>query len=72
MQYCVTWLAATVPVRTWPKPVAAGGFVRRVARTPHYDGVRKTAVEPAVVTIFGIAPVQFQLVDASKAVWRKV
>jgi hypothetical protein len=57
---------------TWPKPVAAGGFVRRVARTPHYDGVRKTAVEPAVVTIFGIAPVQFQLVDASKAVWRKV
>jgi hypothetical protein len=53
-------------------PVPAGGFVRRIARTPHYDGVRKTAVEPAVVTIFGIAPVQFQLVDASKAVWRKV
>ena len=31
-------------------PVPAGGFVRRIARTPHYDGVRKTAVEPAVVS----------------------
>jgi hypothetical protein len=27
-------------------PVGAGGFVRRVARTPHYDGVKKTATEP--------------------------
>jgi len=24
-------------------PVPAGGFVRRVARTPHYDGVKKSA-----------------------------
>jgi len=27
-------------------PVSAGGFVRRVAHTPHYDGVRKGAEEP--------------------------
>jgi hypothetical protein len=27
-------------------PVPAGGFVRRVAYTPHYDGVRKDGYEP--------------------------
>src|ERR1700739_680145 len=27
-------------------PVPAGGFVRRVAHTPHYDGVRQGAPEP--------------------------
>jgi hypothetical protein len=53
-------------------PVPAGGFVRRVARTPHYDGVRKDAKEPAVIGIFGIAPVHFELVDPSKAGWRKL
>jgi hypothetical protein len=37
-------------------PVPAGGFVRRIARTPHYDGVKKDAKEPAVIGIFGIAP----------------
>src|SRR5437879_4746953 len=36
-------------------PVPAGGFVRRVARTPHYDGVKKDAREPAVIGLFGIA-----------------
>jgi len=53
-------------------PVPAGGFVRRVARTPHYDGVRKDASEPAVIGIFGIAPVQFELVDPSKPGWRRL
>ena len=47
--------------------VPAGGFVRRVARTPHYDGVRRDAKEPAVIALFGIAPVQFELVDPSQA-----
>ena len=37
-------------------PVPAGGFVRRTARTPHYDGVRKDANEPTVIGLFGIAP----------------
>jgi hypothetical protein len=53
-------------------PVRAGGFVRRVARTPHYDGVKKNASEPAVIGLFGIAPVQFELVDPGKPAWRKL
>jgi hypothetical protein len=53
-------------------PVRAGGFVRRVARTPHYDGVKKDASEPAVIGLFGIAPVQFELVDPGKPGWRKL
>jgi hypothetical protein len=53
-------------------PVAAGGFVRRVARTPHYDGVKEGATEPAVIGIFGIAPVDLKLVDPSKPGWRHV
>jgi len=44
-------------------PVPAGGFVRRVAHTPHYDGVKKPATEPAVIALFGLAPVQLMLVD---------
>jgi hypothetical protein len=53
-------------------PVPAGGFVRRVARTPHYDGVKKDANEPAVIGLFGIAPVQFELVDPGKPAWRRL
>jgi len=51
-------------------PVPAGGFARRVAHTPHYDGVKKDAAEPAVIGIFGIAPVHFELVDPSQPAWR--
>ena len=53
-------------------PVPAGGFVRRVARTPHYGGVKRDAKEPAVIALFGIAPVEFALVDQSKPAWRTV
>jgi hypothetical protein len=53
-------------------PVPAGGFVRRVARTPHYDGVPSDVKEPAVIAIFGMAPVEFQLVNADLPAWRKV
>jgi hypothetical protein len=52
-------------------PVPAGGFVRRVARTPHYDGVKKNAKEPAIIGIFGIAPVDLKLVDPSRPAWRR-
>jgi hypothetical protein len=52
--------------------VPAGGFVRRVAHTPHYDGVKHDAKEPAVIALFGIAPVHFELVDRSKPAWRQV
>jgi hypothetical protein len=32
-------------------PVSADIFVRRVARTPHYDGVKKGEREPAIIGI---------------------
>ncbi len=53
-------------------PVPAGGFVRRVARTPHYDGVKTAAKEPAVIAIFGMAPVELKLVDPTKPAWRQL
>ena len=53
-------------------PVPAGGFVRRVAGTPHYDGVKSSAKQPAVIALFGIAPVQLKLVDPGKPSWRKI
>ena len=53
-------------------PVPAGGFVRRVWHTPHYDGVKKGEVAPAVIGIFGQAPIDFKLVDPSKPPWRAV
>jgi hypothetical protein len=53
-------------------PVPAGGFVRRVAGTPHYDGVKASALEPALIALFGIAPVQLQLVEPGKFAWRRV
>ena len=52
--------------------VSAGGFVRRVAHTPHYDGVKREAKEPAVIALFGIAPVKLQLVDPDRPAWRRV
>jgi hypothetical protein len=48
-------------------PVPAGGFVRRVAHTPHYDGVKKPATEPAVIALFGLAPVELRLVRSEQA-----
>jgi hypothetical protein len=53
-------------------PMRAGGFVRRVAHTPHYDGVKRGEREPAVIALFGIAPVDLTLVDPSKPGWRQV
>lgn len=53
-------------------PVPAGGFVRRVAHTPHYDGVRKGGKEPAVIGIFGQGPIEFKLSDPTKPPVRKL
>ena len=52
-------------------PVPAGGFVRRVAHTPHYDGVKKDGREPAVIGIFGQAPIEFKLTDPTKPAVRE-
>ena len=53
-------------------PVPSGGFVRRVAHTPHYDGVKRGGKEPAVIGIFGQAPIALKLVDPSKPPVRAV
>jgi hypothetical protein len=53
-------------------PVPAGGFVRRVAHTPHYDGVKRGGKEPAVIGIFGQAPIEFKLTDPTKPPVREV
>lgn len=53
-------------------PVPAGSFVHRLAHTPHYDGVKRGEKEPAIIAIYGMAPVHFELTDPSKPAWREV
>ena len=53
-------------------PVPAGGFIRRVADTWHYDGVKKDAGEPTVIAIFGTGPVDLKLADPSRPSWRRL
>lgn len=53
-------------------PVPAGSFVRRVARTRHYDGVRADGTEPVVIAICGMGPIAFHPVDPSGPNVRKV
>lgn len=53
-------------------PVPAGGFVRRVARTPHYDGVPKGKPEPAIIAICGMGPVDVKWMEAGTPNWRKL
>lgn len=53
-------------------PVGPGGYVKRAARTPHYDGVPQGQNDPAVIAISGLGPVDIQLVDPGKPSWRQV
>lgn len=53
-------------------PVSAGSFVHRVARTPHYDGVRADGTEPAVIAICGTGPITFHPVHPTQANVRRV
>ena len=53
-------------------PVHAGSHVRRVAMTPHYDGVIRGAREPAIIAICGIGPINFTLNDPALPPWRTV
>ncbi|HUN49673.1 MAG TPA: cupin domain-containing protein [Candidatus Sulfotelmatobacter sp.] len=53
-------------------PVPAGGFVRRTARTFHYDGVPGGIKEPVEVAVFGMGPVDIRLADPHKPSWRHV
>ncbi len=50
-------------------PVSAGGFVHRVAHTPHFDGCQKTDKEPAIIAICGVGPIKFHKVDESQSSW---
>jgi hypothetical protein len=58
------------PDRTVPAP--AGSFVRRLAHTPHYDGVRAHATEPAVIAICGMGPVGQKWLEPNKPTVRRV
>jgi hypothetical protein len=53
-------------------PVGPGGYVKRTARTPHYDGVPARAHDPAVIAIFDLGPVDIELVDPTRPSWRRV
>lgn len=53
-------------------PVGPGGYVKRTAHTPHYDGVPQGQADSAVIAIFGLGPVNMQLVDPMKPSWRQV
>jgi hypothetical protein len=53
-------------------PAPAGSYVRRVARTWHYDGAPRTAKEPVVIAIFGLGPVDIRLADPQQPAWRRV
>jgi len=53
-------------------PVPAGGYVKRTARTFHYDGVPHGIKEPVVIAIFGIGPVDIRLADPKRPTWRQV
>jgi hypothetical protein len=50
----------------------AGAYVRRVARTPHYDGVIRSHNEPAIIAICGMGPVEYTVIDPSKPFVRPV
>ena len=53
-------------------PAPAGSFVRRVAGTPHYDGVPRGKSEPAVIAICGIAPINLKVIDPTLPLVRQV
>jgi hypothetical protein len=53
-------------------PVPAGGYVKRTARTFHYDGIPHGIKEPVVIAVFGIGPVDIRLADPKRPTWRQV
>jgi hypothetical protein len=54
------------------QPATAGAFVRRIARTAHYDGVRSDATGPAIIAITGMGPVEQVWLDPSQPWLREV
>jgi hypothetical protein len=67
MVYSTWWVASGKdfnPSDTVPMP--AGSFIRRVARTPRYDGIKKDGTEPAVIAICGMGLITYHAVGPSK------
>jgi hypothetical protein len=52
--------------------VPAGTFVRRIARTWHYDGVPRGEAGPVTIAICGIGPVDIRLAEPDKPLARAV
>jgi len=50
--------------------VPTGSFVKRLARTLHYDGVIAEASSPVVIAICGMAPLMPELLDPAQPGWR--
>jgi hypothetical protein len=77
-RYCVvisgTWWVTSGdkfdPESTVAAP--AGTFVRRVARTPHYDGVKTDGKEPAIIAICGMGPITFHGTENGTPSWRRL
>jgi hypothetical protein len=61
-----TWRAARILSLTRPIAVTAGSFVHRVAKMPHYDGVKKGVAQPAIIAILGIGPIHYHLTKSAK------
>jgi hypothetical protein len=68
--WSVTSGATFDPESTVPAP--QGTFVRRVARTPHYDGAKADAKEPAMIAICGMGPITPHWLEPDKPGWRKL
>lgn len=69
-----TWYVASGPdfKPAAAVPVTAGAFVRRVAKSVHYDGVISGATEPAIIAITGMGPTKAHRIEADKPGWRHV
>lgn len=52
--------------------VPAGTFIRRVAHTPHYDGVIAGGAEPVEIAICGMGPVGMVYSEPGQPGWRRV
>jgi hypothetical protein len=66
----LTWKAN--PANPPSSSESAGSFVRRVAGTPHYDGVIRSHSEPAIIAICGIGPVNYNHRSVEAGMARRV
>ncbi len=53
------------------RAVPRGTYVHRPAGIPHFDGVLTGAIEPAVVAVFGLAPLELRFTDPDEPALRR-